>query len=242
MARNKEGRPEWFKFWRRNRRQLDIEQLGMESRGIVFTNMMRYFDSADAELLPMNPLEGLAFNVVKINVDDSFAEYAEREETNRANGRKGGRPPKTEANPNNPMGFEKTEGTLSKKTEDKGQKKEYKSVLEAAKPQRQRFVPPSLEEVRAYCQSRSSPVDPVAFYEYFETGSWKDAKGQPVRNWKQKLLTWEKHQTQHSAQQSATPAADLSWRKARSFASEDLIEDPPGSGHYRLREEVNADA
>ena len=56
-----------------------------------------------------------------------------------------------------------------------------------------RFTPPTLEEVRAYCRERNSPVDPVKFWEYFNAGGWKDAKGQPVRSWKQKLLTWEKY-------------------------------------------------
>lgn len=58
---------------------------------------------------------------------------------------------------------------------------------------RGRFTPPTLEEVKAYCEERKSPVDPVRFYEYFQTGGWKDSKGNPVRNWKQKLITWEKH-------------------------------------------------
>jgi len=54
------------------------------------------------------------------------------------------------------------------------------------------FVPPTLDEVRAYCRERNSPVDPYQFWEYFNTGEWIDSKGQPVRNWKQKLLTWER--------------------------------------------------
>lgn len=55
--------------------------------------------------------------------------------------------------------------------------------------------PPTLEEVKAYCKERNSPVDPEQFWQYFEAGGWKDAKGQPVRSWKQKLLTWEKYET-----------------------------------------------
>jgi len=60
-----------------------------------------------------------------------------------------------------------------------------------------RFVPPTLDEVKAYCQERNSCVDPNVFYEYFTTGGWKDSEGKPVKNWKQKLITWEKHSTQH---------------------------------------------
>lgn len=113
---------------------------------------------------------------------------------------------------------------------------------ELAKPLRTRFVPPSLTDVAAYCRSRNSPVDPVKFFEYFEAGDWRDAKGQPVKNWKQKLLTWENQEKQRVSQHPETHAADLSWRDARSFASEDLIEEPPGSGQYRLREKVSANA
>ncbi len=53
---------------------------------------------------------------------------------------------------------------------------------------------PTLEEVIAYAKERNSPVDPKAFYDYFSAGNWKDAKGQSVRSWKQKFLTWEKYE------------------------------------------------
>lgn len=60
-----------------------------------------------------------------------------------------------------------------------------------------RFVPPTLDDIKAYCQERNSCVDPNVFYDYFTTGGWKDSEGKPVKNWKQKLITWEKHSTQH---------------------------------------------
>lgn len=61
-----------------------------------------------------------------------------------------------------------------------------------AKESGARFSPPSLEEVEAYAKSRNSTVDPKRFYDYFQAGNWHDAKGNPVRNWKQKLITWER--------------------------------------------------
>lgn len=59
-----------------------------------------------------------------------------------------------------------------------------------------KFVPPTLEEVEAYAAFRQSTVDPRRFFEYFNTPdaqgrSWRDSKGNPVKNWKQKFLTWE---------------------------------------------------
>lgn len=69
------------------------------------------------------------------------------------------------------------------------------SEPEQDKKKRKRFTPPTLEEVKAYCEQRSSSVDPVQFFEYFTADperQWIDAKGNKVTNWKAKILTWEK--------------------------------------------------
>lgn len=55
------------------------------------------------------------------------------------------------------------------------------------------FVPPTLEEVKEYAKSRNSDVDPKRFWDYFDAGDWKDAKGQQVRSWKQRFITWERN-------------------------------------------------
>lgn len=54
---------------------------------------------------------------------------------------------------------------------------------------------PTLEEVKEYCKERNNNVDPNKFYDYYEVNNWVDNKGNKVRNWKQKLITWEKHTT-----------------------------------------------
>ena len=54
------------------------------------------------------------------------------------------------------------------------------------------FVPPTLDEVKEYVKKRNSPVDPVKFWEFYDAGEWVDSKGEPVHNWKQKLITWER--------------------------------------------------
>lgn len=50
---------------------------------------------------------------------------------------------------------------------------------------------PTLADVEKYVKERNSTVDAKKFYDYYNTGNWKDAKGNPVKNWKQKLITWE---------------------------------------------------
>lgn len=56
-----------------------------------------------------------------------------------------------------------------------------------------KFVKPTLEEIQAYCQERNNNVDPQKFFDYFSASNWVDSKGNPVRNWKQKIITWERN-------------------------------------------------
>jgi hypothetical protein len=62
---------------------------------------------------------------------------------------------------------------------------------ESKSPKRKRFTPPTLEEVKAYCLERKNNVDPQKFYDYFNASDWIDSKGNKVKNWKQKVITWE---------------------------------------------------
>ena len=78
--------------------------------------------------------------------------------------------------------------SIDKNSKDKNSKDKSS---EDKKPQK-RFVKPTLDEIKAYCQERNNNVDAKAFFDYYETGNWKDAKGKPVRNWKQKVITWER--------------------------------------------------
>lgn len=53
------------------------------------------------------------------------------------------------------------------------------------------FIPPTLEEIQQYCKERKNNVDSKKFFDYYEADNWIDSKGNPVRNWKQKVITWE---------------------------------------------------
>ena len=64
------------------------------------------------------------------------------------------------------------------------------------KPKEKKFTPPTVEDVAAYVADRKLVVDPKTFYDYFTAGNWKDSEGKPVKNWKQKALTWDSHERQ----------------------------------------------
>lgn len=55
------------------------------------------------------------------------------------------------------------------------------------------FIPPTLEEVKAYAKEKGYAVDCEYFWKYYDAGNWVDGKGNPVKNWKQKLITWAKN-------------------------------------------------
>ena len=58
-----------------------------------------------------------------------------------------------------------------------------------------KFIPPTLEEVEQYCKERNNSVNPKMFFDYYSVNDWCDGKGNKVKNWKQKLITWEKKDT-----------------------------------------------
>lgn len=75
------------------------------------------------------------------------------------------------------------------------EEKEKREISFAAKPPKKSktFIPPALEEVKQYVSEKKLSVDPQSFIDYFEAADWHDSKGQPVRSWKQKALTWSKN-------------------------------------------------
>ena len=75
-------------------------------------------------------------------------------------------------------------------------KEEDKNKNKKKKYSREPFVPPTFEEVQAYCESRGNKVDARKFYDYFSVSNWVDSKGNAVKNWKQKVITWESNSKQ----------------------------------------------
>lgn len=76
-----------------------------------------------------------------------------------------------------------TQSNAIEKNKNKNRNKNIKESIERKTP--------TLEEVQQYVRERNSTVDAKKFFDYYNAGNWKDSKGNPVKNWKQKLITWE---------------------------------------------------
>lgn len=59
---------------------------------------------------------------------------------------------------------------------------------------------PTIDEIQKYISEKNLKVDAKQFFNYFEEGNWIDSKGNKVKNWKQKLLTWNKYSTDTKAE------------------------------------------
>lgn len=56
-----------------------------------------------------------------------------------------------------------------------------------------KFQKPTLEDIRAYCISRSNNVDPEQFFNFYESKGWKIGKS-PMTDWRAAVRTWEKRE------------------------------------------------
>ena len=87
----------------------------------------------------------------------------------------------------------------------------------ADKPPRTRFVPPTLQDVQAYCMERNNNVDAQRFIDYYTSNGWKVGKN-PMKDWKAAVRNWERTSTDKQPQQetSGNPFLDmLEERRAR---------------------------
>ena len=54
-------------------------------------------------------------------------------------------------------------------------------------------IPPSCEDVTAYCNERSNSIDPQKFLDYYQARGWLLNKSK-MRDWRAAVRTWEKNQ------------------------------------------------
>lgn len=108
----------------------------------------------------------------------------------RAGGKKGGRPKKKT------LGFpdEETIGFENEKPDalyNKEMKNEKEPPNSPPRGKRERFTPPTVEDVAAFCLERKNGIDPGEFVSFYASKGWKVGTS-PMRDWRAAVLTWEK--------------------------------------------------
>lgn len=175
-----------------------IKELPEETQLELYTAICKY--SLYGELPELSPISRALFTVIKPNIDTATARYIASVE----NGKKGGRP-KTQHKPSENL--EKPSNNL-----DQTQHKPSENLnvyvndnvdvyvndnvnveSKAAKPQRSRFTPPTLAEVREYCKERGNSVDAEQFIAFYDSKGWKIGSSK-MKDWKAAVITWEKRE------------------------------------------------
>lgn len=103
----------------------------------------------------------------------------------RINGRKGGLIGGAPiGNDNAKKNKPKSKQNQTNKNKNKEEEEEFDS-----NNKRSRFVPPTVEEVRSYCEDKGYSIDPAGFVDYYEATGWMRGKSH-IKNWKPCLRTW----------------------------------------------------
>ena len=161
--------------------------------GRLFVMMLEYAESGKAPV-KFAGNERFVWPAAKQWIDLTFAEN----EKQRNNGKKGGRP-KTKENPEKPNETQENQNkpneTLKvKKNNIKESNEKESSTILMLEP-RKRFIPPTADEVKAYCEEKGSYwIDPQRFVDYYESRGWIMTNGRKMVDWKAAVRLWEKNE------------------------------------------------
>ena len=76
-----------------------------------------------------------------------------------------------------------------------------------------KFIPPTVEEVKAYCSERRNTVDAETFINFYESKGWYVGKNK-MKDWKAAVRTWEKNRvikTQNSFTKGEATHSNYDW-------------------------------
>ena len=174
---------EFLKVWTSFREV--IAPLNDSEKGRLFDAMLLYAENGE-EPTEFRGNERFLWPVAKQDIDRT----ALKNDVLRANGLKGGRP-KTKDNQTKPNETKEnqTEPNESYK-EKKSNIKKYKKETLLTECKEKRFVPPTVEEVEAYCRERGNSVNARMFVDFYSAKGWKIGKD-PMKDWKASVRTWE---------------------------------------------------
>jgi hypothetical protein len=137
--------------------------------------------------LETEPMIQVAMASLIQNFKRDNEKYSMIVERNRANGLKNSKL-KYETQ-SNPVGTTRTQSKPLVTDNDNGNDNGNDKENEINKKNKQKkFEPPTLAEVQAwFTEQGSTPEQGAKAWQYYTDGNWCDAKGSPVKNWRQKM-------------------------------------------------------
>ena len=171
-----------------------------------------------------DPVTAAMFNMIKDKLDEDAESYVETCKRRAENGKKG-----AEKRWNNGKEKQKIANAISAMANDSkiwqnmadtdtdtdtdndiNNIKEKESKKKSADKPHRSFVPPTVEEVRDYCQERNNGIDAQSFVDFYDSKGWFVGKNK-MKDWRAAVRTWEQRSR---GQPKPKIEVDNSFRKA----------------------------
>lgn len=172
-----------------------IKELPDAELAKCFKAIMEY--GLDGKEPETSGIEKTIYCLVKPQIDANNKRYQ--------NGTKGGRP-KTETEPNDNQAITENKPSDNQaitkcepKDKDKVKDKDKDKVKDKDKESKgtTRFAPPTLEEVRKYCEEQGYSIDTDRFIDFYTAKDWMIGKNK-MKDWKAAVRNWARPQRQES--------------------------------------------
>ena len=153
--------------------------------GRLFRALLEY--SASGKVPELNGRESVAFDFMSANIDRDAESYKDTCNRNRENISK-----RYERIRANTTEYETYQEKEEEKEKEELLKKDISNEISKKSTLQKKFVPPTVEEVAAYCLERKNKVDAAYFVDHYTSNGWKVGK-QNMKDWKAAVRTWEKN-------------------------------------------------
>ena len=86
-----------------------------------------------------------------------------------------------------------------------------KDSIDKDKDNNRRFTPPTVDDVKAYCQERNNKVDAEVFVNFYDSKGWMVGKNK-MKDWKAAVRTWERSRNKEDAKPTKPKFGDFTQR------------------------------
>lgn len=167
-------------------RDKEMEKLSNEKLGELFRSILAYAKTQEHEELDDMFLE-TKFDDFKDFFDENEKKYQEKvERINKINSNRNDIDTKSSQSRDDIVSDNVNDyvNDIDKEKED--------TIVSSKEKSASRFIPPTVAEVRAYCQERRNNVDPETFVDFYTGKGWMVGKNK-MKDWKAAVRTWEKN-------------------------------------------------
>ncbi len=170
-----------------------------ETAGKIIKNIFAAVNGDQLQEMPKEVAPIQSFMLTKVN--ENIRRYQEKCERNARNAQQAA---VKDGLQSQAVGSSSTKSQNPDSNIIKGNKEKSKEINNTLKKSNTIFKPPTVAEVKAYCEERNNGIDAQRFVDYYTSNGWRVGKS-PMKDWKAAVRTWE--------QSTKSPNADTRQRK-----------------------------